>query len=361
MLSIVSDLLINLHDFEAQAKAKLPQMIFDYYASGAADETTLAANLSVFDHFYLKPRVLVANHKRDLSTELLGQKISMPLIIAPTAMHGMACEQAEVATATAANNMQTIMTLSTMANSSLTDVIEQNPEKTWLQLYILNDTDATLRLVKRAEELRYNALVLTVDSQTLGLRERDLRNQFKPPDHLQLKILDDLMSDADLEIHAGKEHLFDKNISWKDIERLRQHTKLPILLKGILNPLDAQLALDHGVNGIIISNHGGRQLDCAIPSLLALTDIAAAVGDKTTLLIDGGIRRGTDIFKALALGADVVLIGRPIIWGLSVNGSQGAQQVLTILKNELDNTMALCGFSSIREIKQHGRNCIGRS
>lgn len=360
MLAIVTEKLLNLQDFEQQAEQILPRSIYEYYASGAGDELTLISNRDVYNQFYLKPRVLAANPQRDLTIEILGQTTSSPVLIAPSAYHAMAHQNGEIATAQAARATDSMMILSTMSTCSLPEVVTHNQQRTWLQLYILNDRQATIRLINQAEQHGIKALVLTVDTQTLGLRERDIRNQFQLPNQLRLKLLTDIIPQADLDICAGKQQLFDKSIGWKDIEWLRQHTKLPIILKGILNPLDAKLATEAGVDGLIVSNHGGRQLDTTIPSLLVLPEIRAAVGDNMLLLTDGGIRRGIDILKALALGADAVLIGRPIIWGLAVAGSNGVEQVLRILAAELDNAMALCGFSSIKEIKQHGGDCIER-
>ena len=358
--------MINLFDFEKAAKKKLQKMFFDFYASGACDQITLNANREAYNRIYLKPRILTDNSERTLNTTLLGQSMPAPILIAPTAFHGLADNEAELATARAANSTKTIMILSTMSNTPLENISRANPDYAWFQLSILDNRDATKNLVRRAETAGYKALVLTVDAQVLGLREADSYNKFKLPDHLEAinltrNPINGHPSNIDSEqfkIEASKQNLFDKKLTWKDVEWLRSFTKLPILIKGILHETDAKLSVDLGVDGIIVSNHGGRQLDTAIPAIHVLPSIAKIVKKKVPILIDGGIRRGTDILKAIALGADAVLIGRPILWGLATNSTLGVEKVLSILKHELDTAIALCGLTSIDEIKTHGSNLL---
>lgn len=354
--------MVNLNHFEVKAKSVLSEMIYDYYASGACDEISIKNNRDAYDSIHLIPRILNDVSSRNLSTSILGQSISLPILIAPTSFHGMATTDAEVATARAAKATDTIMIVSTMSNTALEEVAAECTNKLWFQLYILNDRSATFDLVQRAEHAGYLALVLTVDSQVLGIRDKDLKNKFELPPHLEVKNLTTneqfKQNISSLKINSTSQGLFDKTLSWKDIEWLRSITKLPIILKGILHKNDAHIALSNEINGIIVSNHGGRQLDTVIPPITALPKIAETISGKIPILIDSGIRRGTDIIKAIALGADAVLIGRPIIWGLAIDGTNGAIAVLNILKNEFDTAMALCGFSSIAELKEHGKEIL---
>jgi 4-hydroxymandelate oxidase len=345
--------LLNLDDYERYAKSLLPKAYYDYYASGACDEVSLRLNREAYQQILLTPRVLRDISHVSLQTTLNNKTLSHPICIAPTAFHGLAHEQAEVATVLAANATQTYMTVSMMSNESLEKVAEIASQPLWLQLYFLNNPDDTLSIVRRAEAAGYNALVVTVDSQFLGKREIDYRNQFKLPEHLRPANLD--FHKNKINISAGKEDLFVKKLTWTDIEWLKSQTSLPIWLKGILHPDDAHLALQAGVDGLIISNHGARQLDTAIPPILVLSQIAEVIAGQIPIIIDGGIRRGTDVFKAIALGANAIMLGRPILWGLAVAGSQGVEQVITILCTELANAMALCGFNTIQEIRTDGK------
>ncbi|MDA2920940.1 alpha-hydroxy-acid oxidizing protein [Desulfobacterota bacterium AH_259_B03_O07] len=353
--------MINVFDFEIFARDKIEKSAYDYYAGGAGDELTLNENIQAFQRIKLKPRVLRNVSNRDLTTTVLGQKISCPIIIAPTGMQGMAHPDGERAMSMAAGKFKTIMTLSTLSNESIEDVKKESNNPLWFQLYILKDRSITESVVRRVEKADYSALVLTVDAPVLGLRERDSRNKFKIPDNLTLKNL----SGSEYESMSASKHFgdfisnaFDPAISWKDIEWLKSITSLPILIKGILSPNDAVLAIEQGVKGIICSNHGGRQLDTVIATIDALTEIVDAVEGKVPVLIDGGIRRGTDVLKAIAIGADAILIGRPALWGLAYNGAEGVIKVLQLLKNEFDSAMALCGFSSIEQLKKEGKEII---
>ncbi|BAU64885.1 FMN-dependent alpha-hydroxy acid dehydrogenase [Stanieria sp. NIES-3757] len=348
---------INLFEYEAVAKQHLEPMVLDYYDSGALDEITLRENRKAIARYQLRPRMLVDVSQRDLTTTILGQTLSTPILIAPMAFQCLADPAGELATAQAAAVNQVVMVLSTLSTQSLEAVASQRQNTPqWFQLYIHRDRNLTQALVQRAETAGYSALCLTVDAPVLGRRECDRRNQFTLPPGMELA---NLVSMADLAIpHSeGESGLFayfaqqiDPSVTWKDLEWLQSLTSLPILVKGILRGDDAQKAYEHGAKGIIVSNHGGRQLDCAIASFDALPEIVEAVGDKIDVLVDGGIRRGTDILKALALGAKAVLVGRPILWGLATEGEQGVSHVLELLIDELDLAMALSGCASIHAI-----------
>lgn len=348
---------INLFDYEILAKQNLEPMTLDYYQSGALDEITLKENRLAINRYQLRPRMLVDVSRRDLTTTVVGQSIAMPVLIAPMAFQCLANPEGEIATAKAAANKGVGMVLSTMSTKSLEAVAEQkNNTPQWFQLYIHRDRALTQALVQRAENAGYNALCLTIDAPMLGKRESDRRNQFTLPKTMELA---NLVSMADLAIPQTTEEsgLFtyfaeqiDPSVTWKDVEWLQSITTLPVILKGILRGDDALKAYEFGAKGIIVSNHGGRQLDGAIASFEALPEIVAAVGDKIDILIDGGIRRGSDVLKALALGAKAVSVGRPILWGLAVAGEKGVARVLELLQQELDLAMALSGCASIEDI-----------
>ena len=347
---------INLFDFEEIARRKLPRMTYDYYASGASDEITLREDRAAYDRIQLRYRVLRDISRRGLSTCVLGQPISMPVLIAPTAFQQMAHPDGEVASARAAGKAGTIMILSTLANSSIEDIMEAATGQVWFQLYVYRDRGATAGLVERAESAGCSALVVTVDAQLWGRRERDVRNRFQLPQGLSVKNLmpagkDQLPKDAaGSGLGAYVATLFDPALSWKDLDWLCSITKLPVLIKGVIHPDDARQARDYGIAGVIVSNHGGRQLDTAPASIEVLPDVVDAVDNHLEVLIDGGIRRGTDVIKAVALGAKATALGRPILWGLSHAGEDGVSQVLDILRAEIDLAMGLCGCRSVGEI-----------
>ncbi len=346
---------INLSEYEALAPQKLSKMAYDYYASGADDEITLAENRQAFQRYRLRPKMLVDVSQRDLTTSILGQNLSMPILIAPMAFQCLADPDGEIATAKAASDLGTVMILSTMSTKSIEEVAQVN-SKRWFQLYIHRDRGLTKALVQRAETSGFSALCLTVDAPLIGRREADIRNRFTLPEGLELANLA-TMSNLKLPQGSQESGLFayfqaqiDASLTWKDVAWLKSITNLPILLKGILRADDAIAAKKEGVEGIIVSNHGGRQLDGAVASLDALTEIVAAVGDELEVLVDGGIRRGTDVLKAICLGAKAVLVGRPILWGLAINGEAGVKHILELLRNELDLAMALSGCPSLKEL-----------
>jgi len=348
---------VNISDFEKLAKEKLPQMAYDYYSSGANDEITLRENIEAYKRILLKYRVLIDVSKLDMATEVLGQKISLPLIIAPTAFHKMANTEGEVAVAKAATNAGTIMILSTLSNSSVEEVALAADGNIWFQLYVFKDREVTRNLIRRAEKAGCKALILTVDAPFLGNRERDVRNKFNLPEGIVVKNLEpDYKEKLSLKHDSGIAGYFadnlDPSLSWKDVDWLKSNTKLPLIIKGIACKEDALLSVQHSADGIVVSNHGGRQLDTCRATIDVLPEVADAVHDKTEIFIDGGIRRGTDIFKAVALGAKAVLIGRPVIWGLAYDGENGVRSVLEILRKELHLAMALCGCDSVKKINR---------
>ena len=348
---------VNLHEFEALAKTGLSRLVYDYYAGGANDEVLLRTAREAWDAIEIRYRVMRDVSERSLSCTVLGQLLEWPVMIAPMAFQQMAHADGERATAIAANASATGMILSTLSTSSVEDVCAATKQPLWFQLYIEKDRGATKALVERAERAGCRALVLTVDTPLLGRRERDVRNQFHlppnmPTPHLKIGRRDALLENVDtssaLATYVATQ--WDASISWRDVEWLRSVTSLPILVKGVVRGDDALLALKHGAAGVIVSNHGGRQLDTAITTARALPEIAQAMNGNGALLVDGGVRRGTDVLKALALGAHAVLLGRPVLWGLHVGGTEGVMRVLKLLRDEFDLAMALAGCRDVTEL-----------
>lgn len=346
---------ISIDQYHTAAANALPQMVYDYYAGGARDEITLSDNQKAYQRLQLRPRVLRDIRERDLSTTVVGHTLDVPFLIAPTAFHRMACDAGERATVQAAGALGTAMTLSTLSTTAVEDVTDAAAGPVWFQLYVYTDRGATRDLVRRAEAAGCSALVLTVDAQIWGVRERDEHNNFTLPEGLAMQNLE----------ASGKAHFpetegsglaayvnerFDKALTWDDVDWLAGLTDLPVLVKGVLRGDDAARAADHGAAAVVVSNHGGRQLDTVPATIDALPDVVAALeGTDTEVLLDGGIRRGTDVLKALALGASAVGVGRPVLWGLAVNGAAGAEHALSLLRQELDTAMALCGVRSVDE------------
>jgi len=348
---------INLWDYELLAETHLDSSAWDYYRGGSGDEVTLRANCAAYRRIQLRPRVLVDVSSCELETTVLGTPISMPIMIAPTAYQCLACPEGECATARAAGEAKTLMVASTMATRTLEEIAGEAGGALWFQLYVYHDRRISESLVRRAEASGYRALVLTADAPRLGRRERDMRNAFALPPHLRMANFGNA-EHADvshhetgmsaLAVHASL--MFDPGLTWEGLAWLRGITSLPVLVKGILTAEDALLALEHGADGIIVSNHGGRQQDGVPASIVALPEVIEAVRGHCEVYVDGGIRRGTDVLKALSLGARAVLIGRPILWGLAVNGAAGAQHVLELLRAELELAMALAGQPRVTAI-----------
>ena len=354
------DQAVNLLDLEEPARRALPRMAYDYYASGAADEITLRDNRAAFDRRRIAYRVLAGVGARDLATTVVGERVSMPVLVAPTAFHRLAHPEGEAATARGAGAAGTVMVLSTLSNTPVEEVLAAATGPVWFQLYVYRDRGATRALVERVEAAGCRALVLTVDAPLLGRRERDVRNRFHLPAGLAVANVlaegygDLPAAEAGSGLAGYVSELLDPNLTWDDLDRLAAATRLPLLVKGIVRADDAVRAAEHGVAGIVVSNHGGRQLDTSIATLDALPPIADALarraGPAPELLLDGGVRRGTDVLKALALGARAVLIGRPVLWGLALGGAEGVARVLAMLRGELDLAMALAGARTVGEM-----------
>lgn len=345
---------LNLHDYEQLARERLPQMVYDYYAGGAGDEITVRENEQAWARLRLRPRVLVDVSACDLSTTIIGQPVSMPLMTAPCALNALAHPEGELAVARAAAAAGIVQVLSTLSAYRMEDVATASEGKRWFQLYCYRDREITRELVERAEASGFVALCVTVDVPVPGPRERDARNRFKVPPNVRVANLAHLVPDtadgsALLKYVSDQ---FDPSLTWEALDWLRGITRLPIVVKGILTAEDARLAVRHGVAGIGVSNHGGRQLDSVVATCDALPEVVDAVAGKVAVFVDGGIRRGTDLLKAIALGAQAALIGRPYLWGLAVDGEAGVRRVLTLLRDDLRLSMALAGCQRISDISR---------
>jgi 4-hydroxymandelate oxidase len=347
---------VNLPDFEAIARERMEPSAYDYFAGAAGDERTLAENRAAFDRIRFLPRVLVDVTTIDTATTVLGTRLSMPVMLAPTALNRLGHPDGELAVARAAGTAGTTMVLSTTASSSIEEVAGAAMGPLWFQLYVYKDREVTRSLVARAEACGYCAIVLTVDMPRMGRRERDVRNQFVlPPDVTMRNLVQAGRSDAGTWDRGSSfaeywHSLLDPSLTWDSIAWLRSITSLPILLKGILAAEDAGRAIEVGAAGIVVSNHGGRQLDGSIATIAALPAVVDRVAGRVPVLLDGGIRRGTDVLKALALGARAVLIGRPYLWGLAADGERGVAAVLAMIRAELELAMTLAGCPTLDAI-----------
>jgi 4-hydroxymandelate oxidase len=347
---------LNLQEAEQLARELLPGPTYDYFAGGANDELTLRANRAAFDELALRYRVLVDVSRRDLSVALLGIRSPAPLVIAPMAFQRLAHPDGELAMARAAGGLGLPMTVSTFSTETLEAVRAASGAPLWFQLYVHQDRGITRGLVERAAAAGYAALVLTVDVPEIGRRERDERNGFRLSPALRVANFLPGASDPLQQEDAGSglasfvTGMRDASLSWRDLEWLAGIAPLPLLIKGVVRADDARRAVEHGAAGVVVSNHGGRQLDTAVASLRALPAVAEAVGGSVLVMVDGGIRRGTDVLKALALGAHAVMVGRPLLWGLALEGEAGARRVLQLLWNELDLAMALAGAPTLADI-----------
>jgi isopentenyl diphosphate isomerase/L-lactate dehydrogenase-like FMN-dependent dehydrogenase len=350
-LSAIPSDLLTLNDYAEMAVQFMPPEVFEYVDSGAGEELTRHNNHAVFEDYQVYNRVLTDMTQAHTYTKLLGETFRHPILLAPVAHQGLVHEQGELATAQGADAVDAGLVLSTLATASLEAVAEQTRSPKWFQLYFQTNRDDTLHLVRRAEDAGYTALVVTVDVPINGLRYRVQRSSFTLPPSAQG--LQESDSNA-IEFGADDSVIFQGMMrqapKWHDLEWLRSHTNLPVLLKGVSHPDDARRALDLGLQGVVVSNHGGRGLDRVPASLTLLPAIRAALGNDATVLLDGGIRSGADVFTSLALGANAVLIGRPQIHALAIAGALGVAHMLKLLRDELELTMALTGCAGIEEI-----------
>jgi 4-hydroxymandelate oxidase len=343
---------VNVADYETLARERLDPGAWGYLAGGAEDELTLAENVAAFRRLRLLPRVLVDVSRVEPATTLLGDRVSFPVLLAPTAFQTLAHPDGELASARAAAAAGTISVVSTMSSYPLEEVARAAAGPKWFQLYCYRDRQVTRRLVQRAEGAGYRAICLTADLPRVGHRERDLRNRFVLPPGVRPRNFAEF-----IDLEGGSQQVFfeyiqglvDPSLTWEVVDWLCGETRLPVLVKGILRPDDARRAVDHGASGVIVSNHGGRQLDGVPATIEALPGVVEAVGGRVPVLMDGGIRRGTDVLKAIALGAGAVLVGRPYLWGLAVEGEAGVRRVLELLRAELELALALAGCPSLAQ------------
>ena len=349
---------VSVADYEARARETMERGAFDFFAGGSGDERTLAMNVQAFDRWVLRPRVLVDMRTVDTSTTVLGERLTAPIMLAPTAFHRLAHAEGERATARAAAAAGTVMVVSTVASMTIEEIAAAAPAPLWFQLYVYKDPALTRDMVARAEAAGCRALVLTVDTPMLGRRERDARNRFALPEGIEpanFAAVHHLVAaraarEGQSPFAAQVQQLFDPSLDWKTVAWLKSITKLPLILKGVVTPEDARLAVQAGVAGLIVSNHGGRQLDGAEATIMALPRVVEAVAGAMPVMMDGGIRRGVHVLTALALGAQAVFIGRPYLYGLAVDGERGVRDVYELLRGELELAMALSGRPTIASI-----------
>jgi 4-hydroxymandelate oxidase len=356
----VSSDLLNVWEYERAAEERLEPGAFGYFAGGANDEWTLRENLAAFARWVLRPRVLVDVSATTPATTVLGTEISLPVLVAPTAFQRMAHPEGEAATARGAAAAATIMCLSTIATATIEEVAAAAPDAArWFQLYWSPDRGIVRDFVGRAETNGYRAIVLTVDLPVGGRRERDLRTGFEIPAEVPVPAFVAHAERAESVSPTQIGQVVDKSVTWRDLEWLRGLSPLPLVLKGLLTAEDARLACEAGAEAIVVSNHGGRQLDGVPAALDALPEVVDAVDGRAEVLMDGGIRRGTDVVKALALGARAVLAGRAPLWGLAVDGADGVQRVLELLREEVALALALCGCPSPADVTRAHLGRVG--
>lgn len=347
--------ILNLFDIERLAKDKLSPLAWAYYATGAEDELTVADNMAAFRRIKLRPRMLVDVRQVDTSTEVMGQKVALPVLIAPTSHQRLAHPDAEFATARAAAAAGTISVFGTGSHYAIEEITQAGGGPTWFQIYCYEPREVTERIIRRVEDAGCQALVITVDASWAARRETQLRASFHLPPGVEIRTLtglglrDELIT-PDLDINAFLGSLRPLTLTWADIAWFRKTTTLPLVIKGIMTPEDALLAVEHGLDGIIVSNHGGRQVDTTVAAIDALPDVVDAVSGKLEVYMDSGVRRGADALKAVALGAKAVLIGRPYLYGLALDGEAGVKQVLDILKVEMEAAMRQLGRPTIAHL-----------
>jgi len=353
------ELLLNVWDYERAAEKRLDPGTFGYIAGGANDEWTMRENLAAFNRWVLRPRTLVDVSEVRTTTRVLGTEVSLPVLVGPTAFQRMAHPDGERAMARGAAAAGTVMCLSTLATGTIEEVgAAAGDGARWFQLYWSPDRGVVQDLVERAAVEGYGAVVLTVDLPVLGRRERDLRTGFEIRDDVPVPAFLALGENAGAVSPADINWAVDNSLNWRDLEWLRSVSSLPLVVKGILTAEDALLACEAGAEGVVVSNHGGRQLDGVAASIDALPEVVEAVGDRAEVFMDGGIRRGTDVVKALALGARAVLVGRAALYGLAVGGAEGVERVLDLLREEIVLALALCGCASPADVT---RAHVGRA
>ncbi len=347
--------IINLYDLEEEARKLIPAPQFGYISGGSGDEWTLRENTRAFDDFQIIPRYLAGVKEPDTTTELFGSKVDMPIFIPPMAAHGLTHTTAELGTARGAANAGTLFTAQTLANSPLEEIAKVSNGPKWFQIYFTKDMGINREMIRRAKAMGATAIVFTVDLEWSGNRETDKRNKFVFPHSLPFPNIPGVPAGATLaEITA----LFKRDLDFNDLEFLAKESSLPIIVKGIQSAENAKECVDHGAAAIQVSNHGGRQLDTVPAAIASLPHIIEAVGSKIPVYLDGGIRRGTHVFKALALGAKAVAIGRPILYALALGGAPGVTSVLNLLKDELKLCMKLAGCAAIKDIERKFINLI---
>lgn len=346
---------VNLDEFEPAARRQLSRLAYNYIAGAAGDEITMRRNHEAFASIRLHPRVLVDVSSIDTRIDLLGQKLAFPILLAPASYHKLAHREGETATARGAGLAQATLVVSSYASTPVEEIAKHATQPLWFQIYVHPDRGFTRELVTRAEAAGCRAFCLTVDSPVFGARNREARDRFRLPRGVYAEHLRAIAPHSAKAGHFSYDSIYspfaDPSLQWKDIDWLCGITRRPLLLKGVLHPQDASRAAEHGAAGVIVSNHGGRNLDTVPATIEALPRVAEAVRGKIVVLLDGGIRRGTDVLKAMALGAQAVLIGRPYLWGLALGGAEGVAEVVRILRDEFCAAMALCGAPRI--------DCIG--
>jgi 4-hydroxymandelate oxidase len=340
---------VDLRELEREAERVLGRTVFDYFAGGADDEVTLRENASAWERLRLRPRVLRGVEAASTETTVLGARIGTPILVAPIAYQSMAHPDGETATAKGTAAADGLLILSTRTTTPLEDVVAASDgSPMWFQVYVFQDRAWTAELVDRAREAGFRALVLTADTPILGRRSRDERNAFRLPPPVETAHVRSIRTPSAPD-HRGA-GVQDPGLGLRDIGWLRERSGLPVVVKGILRGDDACACVDAGAEAVIVSNHGGRQLDSAVTTAQALPEVVAAIGDRAEVYVDGGIRGGGDVIKALAVGARAVLVGRPIIWGLATGGGEGVRQVLDTLRVELARAMVLCQTGSIGKL-----------
>jgi 4-hydroxymandelate oxidase len=354
---------INVADFERLAAGKLDPGVAGYFFGGAGDELTLAENVSAWSHWRLRPRMLAGLREWRTGATVLGGEIAMPVLVAPVAYQGLVAPEGEAAMARAAADAGTVMCLSTLATMRPREVAAGAPDgRRWFQLYCFQDEGVTGALMEEAIDCGYEAIVVTVDAPRGGNRERDLRTGFHIPEALGVPGVEAALGSGRAVTIEETFALMEPALTWSYLEDLASECSVPVLVKGVLTAEDAALAVEHGAAGIVVSNHGGRQLDRCLATADALPEAVDAVEGRVPVLVDGGIRRGVDVAIALALGADAVLVGRPALWGLAAGGEAGVRRVLTLLREELELTLTLCGCASPAELtRTHVQRAPGAS